>query len=106
MGVQIYVWNGSTWVFQAPEAVLFADNGASVVILSGEPSNISFSRNLFYPGNPSGGVIVGDWFVELIPEPSTLTVILRAGFVCGRLWLRLASPDSSLPLPVFRSGKV
>jgi len=27
-GVQIYVWNGSSWVFQAPEAVLFADVGA------------------------------------------------------------------------------
>lgn len=26
-GVQIYVWNGSSWVFQAPEAVLFADVG-------------------------------------------------------------------------------
>jgi len=24
-GVQLYVWNGSGWVFQAPEAVLFAD---------------------------------------------------------------------------------
>ena len=23
VGVQIYVWNGSSWVFQAPEAVLF-----------------------------------------------------------------------------------
>jgi hypothetical protein len=28
VGVQIYVWNGSSWVFQAPEAVLFADAGA------------------------------------------------------------------------------
>jgi hypothetical protein len=24
LGVQIYTWNGSAWVFQAPEAVLFA----------------------------------------------------------------------------------
>jgi hypothetical protein len=24
IGVQIYVWNGSSWVFQAPEAVLYA----------------------------------------------------------------------------------
>jgi len=29
VGVQIYVWNGSAWVFQAPEAVLFADAGAN-----------------------------------------------------------------------------
>ena len=28
VGVQIYVWNGSSWVFQAPEAVLFANVGA------------------------------------------------------------------------------
>jgi hypothetical protein len=29
VGVQIYVWNGTSWVFQAPEAVLFADAGAN-----------------------------------------------------------------------------
>lgn len=28
VGVQIYAWNGSSWVFQAPEAVLFSDAGA------------------------------------------------------------------------------
>ena len=28
VGVQIYVWNGSSWLFQSPEAVLFADAGA------------------------------------------------------------------------------
>src|SRR6185295_4152925 len=27
VGVQIYAWDGSSWVFQAPEAVLFADAG-------------------------------------------------------------------------------
>jgi len=27
VGVQIYVWNGASWVFQAPDAVLFADIG-------------------------------------------------------------------------------
>jgi hypothetical protein len=26
-GVQIYRWNGTSWVFVAPEAVLFADTG-------------------------------------------------------------------------------
>lgn len=26
-GVQVYVWNGSNWVFRAPEAVLYADAG-------------------------------------------------------------------------------
>lgn len=29
VGVQIYVWNGTSWVFRAPEAVLFADAGAN-----------------------------------------------------------------------------
>lgn len=29
VGVQIYAWNGSSWVFQAPEAVLFADASAN-----------------------------------------------------------------------------
>ena len=29
VGVQIYVWNGTSWVFQAPDAVLFADAGAN-----------------------------------------------------------------------------
>lgn len=28
VGVQIYAWNGSSWVFQAPEAVLFSTAGA------------------------------------------------------------------------------
>ena len=28
-GVQIYSWNGSSWVFQAPEALLFADAGGN-----------------------------------------------------------------------------
>jgi hypothetical protein len=27
VGVQTYVWNGSSWAFQGPEAVLFADAG-------------------------------------------------------------------------------
>jgi hypothetical protein len=27
VGVQIYAWNGSSWVFQGPEAVLFSDAG-------------------------------------------------------------------------------
>jgi hypothetical protein len=27
VGVQIYKWDGTSWVFQAPEAVLFADAG-------------------------------------------------------------------------------
>src|SRR2546421_7697861 len=29
VGVQIYSWNGSSWVFLAPEAVLFANAGAN-----------------------------------------------------------------------------
>jgi hypothetical protein len=29
VGVQIYTWNGTSWVFQAPEAVLFADAGVN-----------------------------------------------------------------------------
>jgi len=29
VGVQIYVWNESAWVFQAPEAVLSPDNGTN-----------------------------------------------------------------------------
>jgi len=29
VGVQIYVWNGTSWVFRAPEAVLFADASAN-----------------------------------------------------------------------------
>jgi hypothetical protein len=29
VGVQIYAWSGTNWVFQAPEAALFADAGAN-----------------------------------------------------------------------------
>ena len=28
-GVQIYQWNGTSWIFQAPEALLFADVGGN-----------------------------------------------------------------------------
>jgi hypothetical protein len=28
VGVQIYVWNGASWVFKAPEAVLYDEDGA------------------------------------------------------------------------------
>src|SRR5262245_9762253 len=31
-GVQIYRWNGSSWIFVAPEAVLFADAGENGVV--------------------------------------------------------------------------
>ena len=31
-GVQIYLWNGSSWVFDAPEAVLTADAGGNGVV--------------------------------------------------------------------------
>jgi hypothetical protein len=27
IGVQIYIWNGSSWVFKAPQAVLYDDDG-------------------------------------------------------------------------------
>jgi uncharacterized protein DUF3455 len=29
-GVQIYAWNGSTWVFQAPDALLFDNDGTLI----------------------------------------------------------------------------
>ena len=31
-GVQIYRWNGTSWIFVAPEAVLFADAGGNGVV--------------------------------------------------------------------------
>jgi hypothetical protein len=38
VGVQIYAWNGSSWVFVAPEAVLFDADGNVVGIHYGGPT--------------------------------------------------------------------
>jgi hypothetical protein len=66
-GVQLYVWNGSSWVFQAPEAVLFADAGTHGEI------------GIHYAGptweSESGSEVVGA-AVANAPSPNTNSIPL------------------------------
>jgi len=67
---------------------------ASTVVFSGTPASISFSSNLFFPGNPEGEVILGNWEVASVPEPGVASLIfvsLVAIYVNRRpLWARSA----------------
>ena len=66
-GVQIYAWNGTAWVFQGPEAVLYADMGAHSEI------------GIHYAGptweNQSGGKVVGAAIANA-PSPNTNSIPL------------------------------
>ncbi len=58
-GVQIYAWNGTAWVFQAPEAVLFDNDGNIVGIHYAGPTWES----------PSGSKVVAAR-VDSAPSPN------------------------------------
>lgn len=68
VGVQIYTWNGSSWVFKAPEAVLFADvNGCGAV-------------GIHYAGptweSESGSKVVGARVNGITVEPTAIPWLL------------------------------
>ena len=66
-GVQIYAWNGASWVFQAPEAVLFDSDGAIVGIHYAGPTWES----------PSGSKVVGARLAAApSPNPGSIPMLL------------------------------
>jgi hypothetical protein len=68
VGVQIYRWDGTSWAFVAPEAVLFADDGDDVVvgIHFGGPTWESLS------GSTVGGTVID----HCTPDPDAIPWLL------------------------------
>ena len=68
VGVQIYRWNGTSWVFVAPEAVLFANAGddGEVGIHFGGPT---------WQSN-SGSKVVGTVIDHCTPDPDAIPWLL------------------------------
>lgn len=67
-GVQIYRWNGTNWIFVAPEAVLFADVGANGTV------------GIHYAGptweSVSGSRVVGTAIERCTPDPDAIPWLL------------------------------
>ncbi len=63
-GVQIYRWNGTSWVFDAPEALLFADAGGHGVVGT-------HYRGPTWETN-SGGKVVAAVLDRCTPDPSAI----------------------------------
>ena len=67
-GVQIYRWNGTSWIFVAPEAVLFADAGDDGVV------------GIHYAGptweSNSGSKVVGTVLERCTPDPDAIPWLL------------------------------
>ena len=67
-GVQIYRWNGSSWVFVAPEATLYADAGYDGVV------------GIHYAGptweSVSGSLVVGKKMGSATPDPDAIPWLL------------------------------
>ena len=67
-GVQIYLWNGTSWIFVAPEAGLFADAGFEGAV------------GIHYAGptweSVSGSKVVGMVLERCTPDPDALAWLL------------------------------
>jgi Protein of unknown function (DUF3455) len=67
-GVQIYRWNGTSWVFVAPDAVLFADAGEDGAV------------GIHYAGptwqSNSGSKVVGTVLQRCTPDPGAIPWLL------------------------------
>ena len=75
-GVQIYRWNGTSWVFDAPEALLFADAGGHGVVGT-------HYRGPTWETN-SGGKVVAAVLDRCTPDPSAIPWLrARAGLIRG-----------------------
>jgi hypothetical protein len=68
VGVQIYQWTGTSWVFVAPEAVLFADAGDNGVV------GIHFGGPTWQSN--SGSEVVGKLIDFCTPDPSAIPWVL------------------------------
>jgi hypothetical protein len=76
VGVQIYQWNGSSWVFVAPEAVLYADAGDHGVV------GMHFAGPTWQSN--SGSTVVGTVIDHCTPDPNSIPwVLLGAAFTDG-----------------------
>ena len=76
-GVQIYRWDGTSWVFVAPEALLFADDGGNGVV------------GIHYAGptweSNSGSKVVGTVLERCIVDPDAIP------------WLKLSAVPNDGP---------
>jgi hypothetical protein len=76
-GVQVYRWNGTSWVFVGPEAVLFADAGGQSVV------------GIHYGGptweSNSGSKVAGTVLERCTPDPDAIP------------WLKLKAVSSEGP---------
>jgi hypothetical protein len=67
-GVQVYRWNGTSWVFVAPEAVLYADDGEDGAV------------GIHYAGptweSVSGSKVVGMVLERCTPDPDAIPWLL------------------------------
>jgi hypothetical protein len=74
-GVQIYRWNGSSWIFVAPSALLFADAGGhgTVGIHYGGPTWESVS----------GGTVVGTVVDRCTADPTAIPWLLLSAVSAG-----------------------
>jgi hypothetical protein len=68
VGVQIYRWSGSSWVFVAPEAVLYADAGYDGVV------GIHFGGPTWQSN--SGSKVVGAVIDHCTPDPTAISWLL------------------------------
>lgn len=81
VGVQIYTWNGSAWVFVAPAAVLYADPGHNALV----------GMHFLTPGQgptwetKSGSLVIGARQAACTPDPASIP------------WLKLRAVSSQGP---------
>lgn len=76
-GVQIYRWNGTNWVFQGPEAVLYS-NGKGEGVVGIHYAGPTWESN-------SGSYVVGAVEIRCTPNPDAIP------------WLRLRAVESDGP---------
>ena len=67
-GVQIYRWNGTSWVFVAPEAVLYADAEDD------DPVGIHYAGPTWE--SASGSTVVGSVLERCTPDPDAIPWLL------------------------------
>src|SRR5262245_6501855 len=73
VGVQIYRWDGTSWVFVAPEAVLYHGNGQVATHFAGP----TWESN-------SGSIVVGTVIDRCSPDPDAIPwLLLGAAFTDG-----------------------
>jgi hypothetical protein len=67
-GVQIYLWNGTSWIFVAPEAVLFANAGGNGVV------GIHYARPVWE--SVSGSKVTGSVIDRCNADPNAIPWLL------------------------------